>query len=99
MAQMDFLIFDVGSSNGRSIVAHFNGRRFAMEVTHRFDNRPVIAAGTQYWDILRLFSEVKIGLQKSCRQFPQLVSMGLDTIGCDFGFLDRRGRLLNNPVT
>jgi rhamnulokinase len=99
MAQMDFLIFDVGSSNGRSIVAHFDGRRFAMEVTQRFDNRPVIAAGTQYWDILRLFSEAKIGLQKSCRQFPQLVSMGLDTIGCDFGFIDRRGRLLNNPVT
>ena len=69
-----------------------------MDVTYRFDNRAVISDGTLYWDILRLFSELKIGLQASLRKYPDIVSMAIDTWGCDFGFIDH-GKLLGNPVT
>src|SRR5271169_2205842 len=94
MAVKHYLIFDFGASNGRAIVAGFDGKRVTMDVTYRFDNRAVIAAGTLYWDILRLFSELKIGLQVSLRKYPDVVSLGIDTWGCDFGFIDRNGRLL-----
>jgi sugar (pentulose or hexulose) kinase len=70
-----------------------------MEVTHRFDNAAVVLADTYYWDFLRLFSELKIGLQLSLKKFPDIVSLGVDTWGCDFGFIDGNGRLLANPVT
>ncbi len=99
MAKKHFLIFDFGASNGRATVASFDGTRVDMDVTYRFDNRPVLAAGTMYWDILRLFSELKLGIQASLKKYPDIVSMAVDTWGCDFGFIDRNGKILGNPVT
>jgi rhamnulokinase len=98
MAEKHFLIFDFGASNGRATVAAFDGGRVKMDVTYRFDNRPVIAAGTLYWDILRLASELKLGIQASLRKYRDIVSVAIDTWGCDFGFIDRNGKLLGNPV-
>ena len=99
MARKHFLIFDLGASNGRATVAAFDGSRAELEVTYRFENGPVNAAGTLYWDILRLFSELKLGLQASLRRYPDIVSMAIDTWGCDFGFIDKNGKLLGSPVT
>ena len=99
MAKKHYLIFDFGASNGRATVAAFDGTWVQLDVTYRFDNRPVIAAGTLYWDILRLFSELKLGLQVSLRKYPDIAAMAIDTWGCDFGFIDRNGKLLGNPVS
>lgn len=98
MNKKQFLVFDYGASHGRCSVAKFDGSRFEMEVVHEFDNRPVEYAGTLYWDILRLSSELKIGIQKAFKEYPNIESVGIDTWGCDFGFIDKNGKLLANPV-
>jgi sugar (pentulose or hexulose) kinase len=98
MSKKDYLIFDFGASNGRAAVARFDGSKFDMEVTHRFENRSVFAAGTLYWDILRLYSELKIGIQKSVKKYPDIRSIGIDTWGADFGLLDTNGKLIYNPT-
>lgn len=98
MKNQKYLLYDFGASHGRCIVAKFDGATFVMEEIHEFENRPVNYAGTLYWDILRLSSEIKIGIQKAFARYTDIVSVGIDTWGCDFGFIDKNGKLLANPA-
>ena len=91
------LAFDFGASSGRAILGTFDGERIALEEIHRFPNDPVLVGGTFYWDVLRLFHEIKQGILKA-RQAGGFDAVGIDTWGVDFGLLDRDGRLLENPV-
>ncbi|HAL74667.1 MAG TPA: rhamnulokinase [Clostridiales bacterium] len=91
------LAFDFGASSGRAMLGRFDGQRIELEEVHRFNNDPVQVGDTLYWDILRLFHEVKQGLTKA-KAFGPIASLGVDTWGVDFGLIDSEGRLLENPV-
>lgn len=91
------LAFDYGASSGRAMLAKLENGVITMEEIHRFANEPVQVNGTLYWDILRLFWEMKEGIRKASLAggFDYL---GVDTWGVDFGLVDKAGRLLENPV-
>ncbi len=93
-----YIVFDIGASNGRAVIAKFNGSKFDIEIIHKFKNRPVYATGTLYWDILSLYSEIKIGIQSSVKKYKNITSLGVDTWGGDFGFISKDGKLISNPV-
>lgn len=93
-----FLIFDLGAGSGRAIVGTFQKNRISFEEIHRFDNRPVYAANELFWDILRLFSEIKIGIEICFKKYGPVRSLAIDTWGCDFGLIDTKGRLIGNPL-
>lgn len=96
---MKVLAFDFGASSGRAIVAIYENGKVTMEEVHRFSNDPVMVGGTFYWDILRLFHEIKQGISKCVAAgHRDIESIGIDTWGVDFGLLDKDGRLLENPV-
>lgn len=91
------LVFDFGASSGRAMLCSLENDRLSLKEVHRFSNDPVMVRGTFYWDILRLFHEVKQGIIKANAE-GGFESIGIDTWGVDFGFIDKDGRLMENPV-
>ena len=92
-----YAAIDLGAESGRVVVGDFDGRRLVLDEVHRFPNVPVSVDGTLHWDVLRLFADITAGLRKAGAT-GELASCAVDTWGVDFGLLDRRGRLLANPV-
>ena len=98
MAELKMLAIDLGASSGRGIVGKFDGEKLTLEENHRFDNDPVINAGSFNWDILRIYHEIKNSIRKcALSEDKDIASIGIDTWGVDYGFLDKNGKLLANP--
>ena len=89
------LSFDFGASSGRAMLATFDGEKISMEEIHRFSNDTVIANGTMYWDILRLFFEIKTGITKAVTA-GGFDAIGIDTWGVDYVLLDEQDNVLGN---
>jgi len=98
-AMATFLAADLGASNGRVLAAGWDGERFHLNVIHRFPNEPATVLDRQYWDVLRLWHEIKAGMARYAGEGNNApVGVSIDTWGVDYGLLDSAGRLLGNPV-
>ena len=98
MASLKTLAYDFGASSGRAILAEYDGKKVSLTETHRFSNDLVGIGDNLYWDILRLFFEIKTGINKTATEgHKDIASIGIDTWGVDYGLLDKEGRLLANP--
>jgi sugar (pentulose or hexulose) kinase len=94
----NFLAVDLGASNGRVLLARWDGSQFELEELHRFPNGPVRVLGHIHWDFLRIWSEILAGFARYAALSDRPLSgIGVDTWGVDFALLDRSGRLLGNP--
>lgn len=91
------LAIDFGASSGRAILGTFDGEKLSLKEVHRFTNDPVTVNGTVYWDVLRLYHEIKQGIIKAKAE-GGFDSIGIDTWGVDFGLIDSEGRLIENPI-
>ena len=91
------LAVDFGATSGRAMLCTYDGETIQTEELHRFDNSPVAIGGVLYWDILRLFHELKTGIVKA-KLRGGFDSIGIDTWGVDFALLDKDGKMLGNPV-
>ena len=90
------LAFDFGASNGRALIGEVKGGALTYTEVHRFPNDPVEINGKLYWDFLRLIHEIKTGIIKA-KQAGGFDSIGIDTWGVDYGFIDNKGDLVNTP--
>ena len=90
------LSFDFGASSGRAMLASFENGKIEMTEIHRFSNDPVTVNGRMYWDVLRLFFEIKTGITKAVNA-GGFDAIGIDTWGVDFGLINKKGELIGNP--
>lgn len=92
------LAFDFGASSGRLILSKFEEGKIGLEEIHRFTNEPVRIGKNFYWDTFRLYHELKTGLKKAAAKKIKITSMAIDTWGVDYGFIDKEGNLIGNPI-
>jgi len=78
------------------MLGRFDGSKVRLQQIYRFPNGPLQVKEHIYWDVRRLFEEVKKGLGLACRLAP-LDAIGLDAWGNDFCLLDSDGSLLEDP--
>jgi len=92
----NLIAVDLGNESGRVMRIGFDGQLVNSQEVYRFANHPVTVNGTIYWDVLRLWYEIRQGLEQAMK-LP-VDGIGVDSFGVDFGLLDRRGHLVGNPV-
>ena len=97
MAQKKMLAIDLGASSGRGILGGFDGKKFTLNEIHRFSNDPVMTPTGFYWDTLRLLFEIKSAILQATKEEGGVDTIGIDTWGVDYGYLDKTGALLANP--
>lgn len=91
------LAYDFGASSGRAMLGTLENGKITIEEIHRFANDPVTVGNEYYWDILRLWHEIKAGLIKA-KEYEEYESIGIDTWGVSFGVIDKSGSLIGNPL-
>ena len=62
---------------------------------HRFVNEPVRQNGSLHWDVLRIWLELKQGMERAAG--TPIESVGVDAWGCDYALVGEQGVLLQNP--
>ena len=93
MSAKHVIAIDLGATSGRVMDAAFDGARLQLSELHRFPNIPVQTPQGLYWDVLRLWHEITIGIAA----VKDAASIGLDCWGVDYALLDSAGELLANP--
>ena len=90
-----FLAFDLGAESGRAIIGTLRSGVLTLNEVCRFQNEPVRTNDALQWDILRLWLEMKRGLEGVAHS--RFESVGVDGWGVDYALLGERGNLLENP--
>ena len=77
----------------RVMQVDFDGQDLQLTETQRFPNIPVRVRENLHWDVLRLWHEIQVGIDK----VQDAQAVGVDAWGVDFALLDKNGQLLANP--
>lgn len=88
-----FVAIDLGASGGKMSKVVFDGKTINIDNCINFDNTPVSINNNLYWDIFDLYKSIIKGLTKFAKEEGEIESIGIDTWGATYGFLDSKGRL------
>lgn len=93
-----YLAVDIGAGSGRVIAGLYDGKTLRLEEVNRFGNTPVHLPSGIHWNLTGLYQSIQEGLAKAVRRWgKQVVGLGVDTWGVDYGLLCPHGTLLGIP--
>lgn len=91
-----YLAIDIGASSGRHIVGWREDGTLKTKEVYRFPNGVQEQGGHLVWDVDALLAHVKAGIAAAKVEFPEIVSLSIDTWGVDYVLL--RGNEEIRPV-
>ena len=89
---------DFGSSGGKIFLSKFENDKMTLEEVHRFSLSPIKINNYYYTDFIYMYNELLKGIKKVVDMGIQPSSLGINSWGVDYGYLDKNGELLSNPV-
>ena len=92
-----FIAFDLGATSGRTILGTLTGDKLTLEEVTRFPNQMLQLNGHFYWNIFSLYENLKKGLAAVAQKKVSVTSIGIDTWGVDFAFVNEEGALIGLP--
>ncbi len=91
-----YVAVDLGAESGRGIIGEFNGEKIQIKEIHRFPTYNTKVFSHIFWDVLKIFDEIKIILRKATAE-GEINGVGITTWGVDCGFIGKGNLLLTNP--
>ena len=98
MKTLNLLAFDLGASNGRGIIGQFDGSKLKLVPAGHFDNNFTQQGEVCFWDYQHLLGSLKACFANAGQQGLTPDCFGIDTWGVDYGLLDQKDNLIENPL-
>src|SRR6266567_5481387 len=93
-----YLALDLGAESGRAIAGTLADGLLTIEELHRFPNTMVREGDALYWDIPRLWNEIRRGIEIATSERKlNLRGIGVDTWGVDCALAGKNGQLVERP--
>ena len=89
---------DFGSSGGKIFLSKFQNDKMTLEEIHRFLLNPIKINNYYYTNSIFMYSELLKGVKKVIEMGIQPNSLGINSWGVDYGYIDKNGELISNPI-
>jgi len=97
-----YVAVDLGAGSGRVFVVDLSESGMELSEVRRFSYPASLSDGHLRWNFPRILEEIKTGLASASayarEQRRTICSVGVDSWGVDYGFIDAGGQLIENPV-
>jgi rhamnulokinase len=97
-----YIAVDLGAGSGRVFLVGLGAGELLLEEVRRFQYPPVSELGHLRWPFPKILAEIKLGLRQAAKRAREVGrgvnSVAIDGWGVDYGLIDARGALLENPI-
>lgn len=96
---MKVLSIDLGASSGRTMVVHYENGLLYIEELNRFEHTIQDINGDLKWDIDFISTKVIEGIRLGLEKYDDISSIGIDTWGVDYCYVNNKGELVYSPFS